>query len=246
MICAEAALRIDCITLFPEMFVPMQTSIMGRAQKQGALQFNTVQLRDYAINDYGQVDDSPYGGEPGMVLRPEPLAAAIDATGIRANNGKVIYLTADGVPLTHALAQALAQEEHLVLVCGHYKGIDERIRQSRVDLEISLGDFVVSGGELPAMVLTDAVVRLLPGVLGTKESGDTDSFAQQVLGWPVYTRPEVFEGEGVPPVLLSGHHKNIHEWQRQQALLRTRERRPDIYEKLEFTSVDHRILKTNY
>jgi len=239
-------MRIDCITLFPEMFAPMQASIMGRAQKQGALNFQTIQLRDFAINDYGQVDDSPYGGEPGMVLRPEPLARAIDSTGVCKGEGKVIYLSADGVPLTHAIAASLAQEDHLVLVCGHYKGIDDRIRQSRVDMEISLGDFVVSGGELPAMVLTDAVVRLLPGVLGTKESGDTDSFAQSVLGWPVYTRPEVFEGASVPSVLLSGHHKKIGEWQRQQSLLRTRERRPDIYEKLELTPADHRILKTNY
>jgi len=239
-------MRIDCITLFPEMFAPMQASIMGRAQKQGALQFNTIQLRDFAINDYGQVDDAPYGGEPGMVLRPEPLAQAIDSTGVRKGEGKVIYLTADGVPLTHALAASLAHEEHLVLVCGHYKGIDDRIRQSRIDMEISLGDFVVSGGELPAMVLADSVVRLLPGVLGTKESGETDSFAQQVLGWPVYTRPEIFEGESVPAILLSGHHKKINEWQRQQALLRTRERRPDIYEKLEITAADHRILKSNY
>ena len=239
-------MRIDCITLFPEMFAPMQISIMGRAQKQGILQFSTIQLRDFAINDYGQVDDSPYGGEPGMVLRPEPLAQAIDSTNVRENQGKVIYLTADGVPFTHTLAQSLAHESHLVLVCGHYKGIDERIRQSRIDLEISLGDFVVSGGELPAMVVTDAVVRLLPGVLGTKESGDTDSFAQTVLGWPVYTRPELFENQGIPPVLLSGHHKNIRAWQRQQSLLRTQERRPDIYEKLELSTEDHRILKTNY
>lgn len=224
----------------------MHLSIMGRAQKQGILDFRAIQLRNFAINDYGQVDDSPYGGEPGMVLRPEPLARAIDSTGVQPGHGKVIYLSADGVPLTHALASSLAQESHLVLICGHYKGIDERIRQSRVDLEVSLGDFVVSGGELPAMVLTDAVVRLLPGVLGTRESGDTDSFARQVLGWPVYTRPEVFEEKTVPTVLLSGHHKNIQAWQRQQALLRTRERRPDIYEKLDLTPEDHRILKTNY
>ncbi len=239
-------MRIDCITLFPEMFAPMHASIMGRAGKQGLLDFRTIQLRDFAINDYGQVDDSPYGGEPGMVLRPEPLARAIDSTGVRELGGKVVYLSADGIPLNHELALSLSQESHLVLVCGHYKGIDERIRKSRVDLEISLGDFVVSGGELPAMVLTDAVVRLIPGVLGTKESGDTDSFAQKVLGWPVYTRPEVFENESVPAVLLSGHHKNISAWQRKQSLLRTQERRPDIYEKLEISREDHRILRTDY
>ena len=223
---------IDCITIFPEMFAPMKQSIMGRAQAKGLLEFNTVYLRDFAINDYGQVDDVPYGGEPGMVLRPEPLAAAIRSTGVKQDGGKVIYLTADGVPFTHKIAEELSHESHLVLVCGHYKGIDDRIRQTEVDMEISIGDFVVSGGELPAMLVTDAVVRLIDGALGNRESGDTDSFAQGVLGWPVYTRPEEFEGKKVPEVLLSGHHKNISEWRKQESLKRTQERRPDIFEKL--------------
>ena len=227
---------IDCITIFPEMFAPMKQSIMGRAQAKGLLEFNTVYLRDFAINDYGQVDDVPYGGEPGMVLRPEPLAQAIRSTGVKQDGGKVIYLTADGIPFTHEIAKQLSQEKHLVLVCGHYKGIDERIRESEVDMEISIGDFVVSGGELPAMLVTDAVVRLIDGALGNRESGDTDSFAQGVLGWPVYTRPEVFEGKKVPEVLLSGHHKNISEWRRQESLKRTQERRPDILEKIKLNA----------
>ena len=227
---------IDCITIFPEMFAPMKQSIMGRAQAKGLLEFNTVYLRDFAINDYGQVDDVPYGGEPGMVLRPEPLAAAIRSTGVKQDGGKVIYLTADGEPFTHKIAEELSHESHLVLVCGHYKGIDDRIRQTEVDMEISIGDFVVSGGELPAMLLTDAVVRLIDGALGNRESGDTDSFAQGVLGWPVYTRPEVFEGKKVPEVLLSGHHKNISEWRRQESLKRTQERRPDILEKIKLNA----------
>ncbi|SHK55096.1 tRNA (guanosine(37)-N1)-methyltransferase TrmD [Fibrobacter sp. UWEL] len=226
-------MKIDCITIFPEMFTPMKTSIMGRAQNKGLMEFNTVYLRDFAINDYGQVDDVPYGGEPGMVIRPEPLAAAIRSTGVKEDGGKVIYLTADGVPFTHKMAAELSKESHLVLICGHYKGIDDRIRQSEVDLEISIGDFVVSGGELPAMLVTDAVVRLIDGALGNRESGDTDSFAQGVLGWPVYTRPEVFEGKKVPDVLLSGHHKNIAAWRRQESLKRTEERRPDIFKNLE-------------
>ena len=225
--------KIDCITIFPEMFAPMKQSIMGRAQSKGLMEFNTVYLRDFAINDYGQVDDVPYGGEPGMVIRPEPLAAAIRSTGVKEDGGKVIYLTADGVPFTHKMAKELSKESHPVLVCGHYKGIDDRIRQSEVDLEISIGDFVVSGGELPAMLVTDAVVRLLDGALGNKESGETDSFAQGVLGWPVYTRPEVFEGKKVPEVLLSGHHANIKAWRRQESLKRTQERRPDIFKNLE-------------
>ena len=227
---------IDCITIFPEMFAPMKQSIMGRAQAKGLLEFNTVYLRDFAINDYGQVDDVPYGGEPGMVLRPEPLAAAIRSTGVKQDGGKVIYLTADGVPFTHKIAEELSHENHLVLVCGHYKGIDDRIRQTEVDMEISIGDFVVSGGELPAMLVTDAVVRLIDGALGNRESGDTDSFAQGVLGWPVYTRPEEFEGKKVPEVLLSGHHKNISEWRKQESLKRTQERRPDIFEKLKLNT----------
>jgi tRNA (guanine37-N1)-methyltransferase len=229
-------MRIDCITIFPEMFAPMKQSIMGRAQSKGILQFNTVFLRDFAVNDYGQVDDVPYGGEPGMVLRPEPLAQAIRSTGVKEDGGKVIYMTADGVPLTHQIAADLSKEEHLVIVCGHYKGIDDRIRQSEVDMEISIGDFVVSGGELPAMLLTDAVVRLKDGALGNRESGDTDSFAQGLLGWPVYTRPEVFEGKKVPEVLLSGHHKNISEWRKQESLKRTEERRPDILEKFKLNA----------
>lgn len=229
-------MRIDCITIFPEMFAPMKQSIMGRAQSKGILQFNTVFLRDFAVNDYGQVDDAPYGGEPGMVLRPEPLAQAIRSTGVKEDGGKVIYMTADGVPLTHQIAADLSKEEHLVIVCGHYKGIDDRIRQSEVDMEISIGDFVVSGGELPAMLLTDAVVRLKDGALGNRESGDTDSFAQGLLGWPVYTRPEVFEGKKVPEVLLSGHHKNISEWRKQESLKRTEERRPDILEKFKLNA----------
>ena len=227
---------IDCITIFPEMFAPMKQSIMGRAQAKGLMEFNTVYLRDFAINDYGQVDDVPYGGEPGMVLRPEPLAAAIRSTGVKQDGGKVIYLTADGVPFTHKIAEELSHENHLVLVCGHYKGIDDRIRQTEVDMEISIGDFVVSGGELPAMLLSDAVVRLIDGALGNRESGDTDSFAQGVLGWPVYTRPEEFEGKKVPEVLLSGHHKNISEWRKQESLKRTQERRPDILEKIKLNA----------
>ncbi len=226
-------MKIDCITIFPEMFAPMEHSIVGRAQKNGLFSFRTVYLRDFAVNDYGQVDDAPYGGEPGMVLRPEPLACAIRSTQVKEDGGKVIFLTADGVPFSQKLAKELSAESHLVLVCGHYKGIDERIRENYVDMEISIGDFVVSGGELPAMLLTDAVVRLLPGALGHKESGETDSFAQGPLGWPVYTRPEVFEGKSVPEVLVSGHHKRISEWRRAESLKRTQERRPDIYEKLQ-------------
>jgi tRNA (guanine37-N1)-methyltransferase len=210
-------MKIDCITLFPEMFAAMSYSIMGRAQKNGFLDFRTVHLRNFAINDYGQVDDNPYGGESGMVLRPEPLAKAIDFCEPKKGLSKVILLAADGTKLTHPLAKELSQCEHLVLVCGHYKGVDERIRQSRVNLSVSIGSFVVSGGELPAMLLSDAIVRLIPGVLGDSESAETDSFAQNgLLGCPVWTKPQEFEGMKVPEILLSGHHENIRKWQREQ------------------------------
>ncbi len=218
------------------MFSTLEHSIVGRARQNGLLDFRTVYLRDFAINDYGQVDDTPYGGEPGMVLRPEPLTHAIRSTGVKESGGKTIYLTADGVPFTHRLAKQLATESHLVLVCGHYKGIDERVRENEIDLEISIGDFVVSGGELPAMLVTDAVTRLLDGALGNKESGETDSFAQGLLGWPVYTRPENFEGHQVPQVLLSGHHKHIEEWRKAESLKRTQERRPDVFEKFKINT----------
>lgn len=239
-------IRMQAITLFPEMFAPMHSSIMGRAQKAGLLQFETLQLRDFAINDYGQVDDSPYGGEPGMVLRPEPLAQAIQSTEVREHKGKVIHLCADGQTLSHSMAEQLSTEEHLVFVCGHYKGIDQRIRDRYVDLEISIGDYVVSGGELPAMVVMDAIVRLIPGVLGQKESADTDSHAQGTLGWPVYTRPEIFEGERVPDILLSGHHQRIAAWQKEQALLRTAQRRPDLLKKIKLSSADQDLLQNYY
>ncbi|NLO22911.1 MAG: tRNA (guanosine(37)-N1)-methyltransferase TrmD [Fibrobacter sp.] len=225
-------MKIQCITLFPEMFGPMEHSIMGRAQQKALFSFETIPLRNFAINEYGQVDDSPYGGEPGMVLRPEPLVRAIRHTKVKENAGKVIYLTPDGVPLDHELVLSLSKEKHLVLVCGHYKGIDERVRESEVDLEISIGDFVVSGGELPAMLLSDAIVRLLPGVLGNSASAETDSFVNNTLGWPVYTRPEVFEGKKVPEILLSGNHHKILEWKKAKSLKRTQERRPDIFSKL--------------
>jgi tRNA (guanine37-N1)-methyltransferase len=190
---------------------------MGRAQKNGFLNFRTINLRDFAINDYGQVDDAPYGIEAGMVLRPEPLAKAIDFCEPKKNNATVILLAADGVPFTHSLAKKLSQKEHLVLVCGHYKGVDERIRQSRVNLSVSVGNYVVSGGELPAMILIDAVARLISGVLGDSESAETDSFAQDGLpGCPVWTRPQEFEGMKVPDILLSGHHENIRKWQKEQ------------------------------
>lgn len=231
-------MRIDVITLFPEMFAALGESIPGRAQTGGALRLEAHQLRAHAINKHGQVDDAPYGGEAGMVLRPEPLRAALNEVLERAQDKgadapaarpHVVYMSAQGALLTQRRAAELAALEHVVIVCGHYKGVDQRFLDASVDEEISIGDYVLSGGELPAMVLIDAVARLLPGVLGDIDSADTDSHAVTGrLGWPVYTRPAVFEERAVPEVLLSGHHANIVAWRRKESLRLTQERRSDL------------------
>lgn len=230
-------MRIDVITLFPEMFAALGESIPGRAQAGGALTLQAHPLRAHAINKHGQVDDAPYGGEAGMVLRPEPLRAALNEVTQRAAKDvpharpHVVYMSAQGALLTQRRAAELAALEHVVIVCGHYKGVDQRFLDASIDEEISIGDYVLSGGELPAMVLIDAVARLLPGVLGDIDSADTDSHAVAGrLGWPVYTRPATFEERPVPEVLLSGHHANIVAWRRKESLRLTRERRPDLLE----------------
>lgn len=246
-------MRIDVITLFPEMFDALKASIPGRAQAAGALTLHAHQLRRHAINKHGQVDDAPYGGEAGMVLRPEPLRAALqevldipedisvaaDAVAGRAPGAKphVVYMSAQGALLTQRRAAELAALPHLVVVCGHYKGVDQRFLDAYVDEEISLGDYVLSGGELPAMVLIDSVARLLPGVLGDIDSADTDSHAVPGrLGWPVYTRPQTFAGREVPEVLLSGHHARIEDWRTLESLRLTRERRPELIEAFPLTA----------
>ena len=223
-------LKAKVITLFPEMFTPLQHSICGRAQSKGQFELELVQLRDFAINNYGTVDDYPFGGEAGLVLRPEPLADAIEHCIQDNPEQPVVYLTADGKTLKQTLCNEFTQVENITLVCGHYKGIDERIREKYITHEISIGDFVLTGGELPAMVFLDSIVRLLPEVLGNKEAAETDSFYNGLLGWPIYTRPANWEGMEVPPVLLSGHHKNIEQWRNEQALEKTRLRRPDLLE----------------
>ncbi|MCH7987827.1 MAG: tRNA (guanosine(37)-N1)-methyltransferase TrmD [Planctomycetes bacterium] len=223
-------MRIDIISAFPEIFPgPLNESILKRAQAKNLLTVTVHDLRAGTTDKHHQVDDYPYGGGPGMVLKPEPLARAIRHVPAGDTPGWVIYLSPDGRPLTQAVCRSLVQREHLILVCGRYKGIDERIRTTLVDEEISIGDYVLSGGELPALVLTDALARLIPGVLGDEESAKSDSFENGLLDCPQYTRPEEFEGENVPPVLLSGHHENIAAWRREQALTRTRERRADLW-----------------
>jgi len=228
-------MKISIITLFTDMFEgPFRTSILSRAAKSGLLEIDLVQLREFATDERKSVDEAPFGGGPGMVLKPGPLVEAVDSIVNNAKLGKkphVILMSAQGFPLTHHRAQQLSQKDDLVLVCGHYEGVDERFIQLCVDEEISIGDFVMTGGEIPAMALVDSVVRLIPGVLGGEDSAKYDSFASgsdSLLEGPVYTRPANYQGLRVPEILLSGDHLKINAWKRTQALLRTEERRPDL------------------
>jgi tRNA (guanine37-N1)-methyltransferase len=232
-------MRIDVVTLFPELFnLPLRTSVIGRAVERGLLEFATHDLREHGLGPHRSVDDYPYGGGAGMVLRPEPLAAAI--TPLRQDGAHVVLLDPAGERLTDALARELAGLPHLALVCGRYEGIDERGR-ALADREVSIGDYVLTGGELPALVLVDAVTRLLPGVI-EDESSAGDSFAAGLLEHPQYTRPEMFEGQAVPAVLRSGHHGEVERWRRRESLRRTLQRRPDLLDSAPLTESDRRIL----
>lgn len=218
-------MRIDVVTLFPELVeVPLRTSIIGRAADAGVVEFGIHDLREHGIGRHRSVDDYPYGGGAGMVMRPEPLFASIGP--LRDAGAHVILLDPAGERLTDRLARELARLPHMALVCGRYEGFDERVR-SLVDREVSIGDYVLTGGELPALVLVDAVVRLVPGAI-SQASHQDDSFASGLLEYPQYTRPESFGGVDVPAVLLSGNHAEVDRWRRQQALRRTLERRPDL------------------
>ena len=228
-------MKISIVTLFPEMFDgPLSTSIVGRAVKSGRVEIEFVQIRDFALDDRGTVDAPPFGGGAGMVLQAGPLVSAVDSVANASSSSSkphVILMSAQGRPLTHRRAAEISQMEAITLVCGHYEGVDERFIELRVDEEISIGDFVMTGGEIPAMALTDAVVRLMPGVLGDAGSSEHDSFArgtESLLEGPVYTRPARFQGLNVPEVLLSGDHAKVEAWRRRQALRRTEERRPDL------------------
>lgn len=221
-------MRIDVLTLFPEMFpCVLESSIMHRAISTSALQVYLTDIRDFTFSKNRQVDDYPYGGEAGMVIKPEPIWESIDYVR-KLNAGPVIYFTPQGKVLTQEIVKNLAQQDGLILLCGHYKDIDNRIRESVVTEELSIGDYVLSGGELPALVLIDAVARLQPGVLSDIESAESDSFEKKILGYPYYTRPKVFRGMSVPEVLLSGHHERVKQWRDAQALKITKLRRPDL------------------
>lgn len=223
-------MRFDIVTVLPELLEsPLNHSILKRAQERGLLHVQVHDLRQYGLGRHRQVDDYPFGGGAGMVMRPEPLATCIRQLQNERTYDEVIYLTPDGITLDQRLCNRLSLNENLLLLCGHYKGIDERIRQKFVTLEISIGDYVLSGGELAAAVLVDAVGRLIPGVLNDETSALSDSFQDDLLAPPVYTRPAEWEGMAVPEVLLSGHEKRISEWRHEQSLERTRTRRPDLY-----------------
>jgi tRNA (guanine37-N1)-methyltransferase len=227
------ALRIDILTLFPEMFEPLRTtSIVGRAIARGLVDVAVTNIRDFATDSYGTVDDAPFGGGPGMVLKCEPIFDAVEDVRARAPQaGEVLLLTPQGDRLTQETVRELAGRDRLILVAGHYEGFDERIRQGLADREVSIGDFVLSGGEIPAMAVVDAVVRLQRGALGKDESVLEESYSSGLLEYPQYTRPREYRGMDVPDVLLSGDHARIDRWRHEQAIRRTRTRRPDLWER---------------
>lgn len=233
------------LTLFPEMIEQgMSASIMGRAIHAGYISMEAVNIRDYAFNKHHKVDDYPYGGGAGMLMQAEPVYLAWEAVAQKlGRKPRVVYLTPQGRVFTQDMARDFAREEDLVLLCGHYEGIDERVLEEIVTDYVSIGDYVLTGGELPAMVMMDCISRLVPGVLSNHVSADTESFEGNLLEYPQYTRPEVYHDKPVPGVLLSGHHANILQWQREQSLRRTLERRPDLLEKAALSEDDKKMLE---
>lgn len=251
-------IRIDVLTLFPEMCEGVfGTSILGKARDKGIVSLNAVNFRDFSGNKHNSVDDTPYGGGGGMVLKPDPIFAAVEhvlaETSAEAGAAesaidppvkpRIILMCPQGQTYNQQIAEELAQEQHLIFICGHYEGYDERIREHLVTDELSIGDYVLTGGELPALTVIDSVVRLQPGALGNETSAVTDSFSTGLLEYPHYTRPAEFRGWKVPDMLLSGHHANIEVWRREQALQRTLERRPDLLKTAELSAKDKLTLK---
>jgi tRNA (guanine37-N1)-methyltransferase len=236
--------KFDIVTIFPKMVeAPLADGIVGRAIARGLLDLKVHDLRNFTTDRHRVVDDVPFGGGPGMVLKPEPLFRAVQAvTAERGRPGSVVLTSPDGTRLTQAVAERLRGLEHVVILCGRYEGVDERVRAHLATEEISIGDYVLSGGELPALVIVDAVARLVPGVVGDEQSVAGDTFARGLLDFPQYTRPAAFEGHEVPAVLLSGHHKAIERWRRREALARTLERRPDLLADATLDAEDRALL----
>ncbi|TQV75513.1 tRNA (guanosine(37)-N1)-methyltransferase TrmD [Aliikangiella marina] len=243
MITSKATLKFTAISLFPEMFAAVtEHGVVGRAIKNGEVDVDLVNPRDFTSDRHRTVDDRPYGGGPGMLMKVEPLEKAIESVKHQCP-GKVIYLSPQGKQLNHKLVKQLSTEQHLILIAGRYEGIDERLLNKHVDLEVSLGDFVLSGGELGAMAIIDSVTRLLPGVLGHSDSAEEDSFSDGLLDHPHYTRPEVYEGAQVPKALLSGNHQLIADWRLQQRLGRTWLRRPELLAEKSLTQKEQQLLE---
>ena len=232
-------MKFDVLTLFPEMFEPIKQSIIGKAEEEKLIDINLINIRDFSKNKHKKVDDTPYGGGAGMVMQADVVYDAYNA--IKDENAKVIYLTPQGNVLNQKKVEELSKQEHLILLCGHYEGIDQRVIDKIVDEEISIGDYVLTGGELPAMVLIDSVSRYVDGVL-SEGSTSEESFSQGILEYPQYTRPETFEGVKVPEILLSGHHKNINKWRRCEALKNTYLKRPDLLKNVELSEEDKAYL----
>lgn len=239
-------MRIDILTLFPNMFYGvLNESIIKRAQEKSLVKFNLINFRDFSTDKHKKVDDYPYGGGAGMVLSPQPIFDAVESLKAESDGPmRVLLMTPQGERFTQKKAIELAKEEHLVFICGHYEGFDERVREHLATDELSIGDYVLTGGELACMVIIDSVVRLIPGILGNQESYQYDSFSDGLLEYPQYTRPANFRGFKVPDVLLSGDHKKIETWRRKESLRRTLKRRPDLLEDANLTEEDLEFLKS--
>lgn len=225
-------MKFDVLTLFPEMFEPLKQSIIKRAVEKNLIDINLINIRDFSEDKHNKVDDTPYGGGAGMLMKPDVVDRAYNS--VKSENAKVIYLTPQGKKLNQRIVRDLSKQEHLILLCGHYEGIDQRVLDKIVDEEISIGDYVLTGGELPAMVLIDSVSRYVDGVL-SDESTDEESFSNGLLEYPQYTRPEIFDNVKVPDVLISGHHENIRKWRRERSLENTFKKRPEMLENIELT-----------
>lgn len=237
-------IKFDILSIFPEMFEgPLNCSLIKKALDKRLIEINIHDIRRYAVDKHRMTDDYPYGGGGGMVMKVEPVARALDDIVSERETAHVVLMTPQGETFTQELAEELSRHPHIVLLCGHYEGIDERIREHLIDREISVGDYVLTGGELPAMILVDAVSRLVPDVLGNRESAVYDSFSIDLLEHPHYTRPQEYRGWTVPDILLSGDHKKIDEWRRRKSLERTYKRRPDLLARADLTEEDTKILE---
>ena len=234
-------MKFDVLTLFPEMFEPMKQSVIGRAIEKGLLEINLINIRDFSKDKHKKVDDTVYGGGAGMLIKPDVVYDAFKS--VKSEKSKVVYLSPQGKKLCQSKVEELAKQEHLILLCGHYEGIDQRVIDKIVDEEISIGDYVLTGGEIPAMVLIDSVSRYIDGVI-TGESISEESFSGSgLLEYPQYTRPEEFEGMKVPEVLQSGHHENINKWRRKESIRITYQKRPDLFEKVNLTDEEKKLIE---